>query len=219
MIIWQMIKSFAIFFRSSWQVTYGTWRVLRLPQPIITIFGGSRAQENDEYSHHAYVLARDLASKGFSIVSGGGPGVMKAVGCGAADATTPRGTHTLGIRVHGIDETFKNTCAPIVHVSNFFTRKWLLMRYSAGFIVFPGGIGTVNEFFEVLNELKHKRYGPAPVVLINSTYWQGLLTWFRGEALEHDFVTQDYVKFIVVTDSLEEAVQLVTAKQQPPKDA
>src|SRR5436190_2003119 len=81
------------------------------------------------------------------------------------------------IGVHGVDEEFHNPCAHVIKVSTFFARKWLLIKYSSGFVLFPGGIGTVDELFEVLNAMKLSRLQRVPIILVGKEYWQPLFTW------------------------------------------
>lgn len=215
---WKFIKSSAwLFFdavRSGIEQIHGAYAITKLQQPIVTIFGGMRAKLNDPFAQQAYQMARLLVEHKITVLTGGGPGIMEAANCGAASVAQDKGlkaTDTLGIAVLGVDEDFDNPCSELYKVRHFFVRKNLLIRYSIGFIVFPGGIGTMDELFEVLNLLKHHRIPPLPVVLIGKEYWSPLLAWFNDSALEGGFIKPEYLEFFTVTDDLNVALERVQA--------
>jgi len=135
---------------------------------------------------------------------------MVAANCGAAE-TRKKGekAQTLGIAVSGIDEDFMNPCADTLFVNYFFMRKWLLIRYSVGFIIFPGGVGTMDELFDLLNMMKHHRVPPLPVVLIGVEYWQPLVKWFKESALKGGLIDERLTELFVVTDDIDEAYDLL----------
>ena len=93
--------------------------------------------------------------------------------------------------------------------SYFFLRKWLLIRYSLAFVVFPGGVGTVDELFELLNFMKHDKVPKLPVILIGTNYWQPIIDWLHTRAFKHGFVKQYQLDLITVTDDLDEAFEIV----------
>jgi len=206
-------ESLSIFFHSikvGYQLTNSFFRLSRLPMPIVTVFGGAQADKTGKFTKQAHDLCQKLAKKGVSIITGGGPGIMVAANCGAAE-TRKKGekAQTLGIAVSGIDEDFMNPCADTLFVNYFFMRKWLLIRYSVGFIIFPGGVGTMDELFDLLNMMKHHRVPPLPVVLIGVEYWQPLVKWFKESALKGGLIDERLTELFVVTDDIDEAYDLL----------
>lgn len=211
----ELKRGFFLFFTSLhvwWQRLYGAWQLSKLDQPVVTIFGGTRPHDDDPVIDQARVLAGMLASEGMSIVTGGGPGLMQAANCGAADVY--RKKRTLGIGVKGIDDGFTNACSPVLKVNHLFLRKWLLIRHSIAFIVFPGGISTADELFEVLNLIKHGNIPPLPVILIGREFWQPLIDWLCVSSRNAGFVKDAHCNLFTVTDDLNEVVERVKAVQE-----
>jgi len=198
-----------VFFHSikvGYQLMTSFFRLARLPMPIVTIFGGAKADRTGEFAKKAHDLSQMFAKNGISVITGGGPGIMIAANCGAAELRKKgQKAQTLGIAVSGIDEDFINPCADTLYVNYFFMRKWLLMRYSVGFVVFPGGIGTMDELFDLLNMIKHHRIPPLPVVLVGVAYWQPIVDWFKISALKSGLIDERLTKLFIVTDDLDEA--------------
>ena len=209
----------SIFFHSikvGYQLMASFFRLAHVPAPIVTIFGGAKMDKDDEYMKSAHDFAQRLVQSGISVITGGGPGIMIAANCGAARGTRQRGTRqkkeksrTLGIAVSGIDDDFINPCADVLHVDYFFMRKWLLIRYSVGFVVFPGGIGTMDELFDLLNMIKHGRIPHLPIVLIGVQYWEPIVRWFHDSALKNELIDERLTKLFVVTDSIDEAFDII----------
>lgn len=193
---------------SSWSFFKGLHAISKLHTPLITVFGGKVALEEKEnnYEKKTYDLAQKFVEHGFSVLTGGGPGIMKAANCGAASINKKR---TLGITVHDIDKGYKNPCAPVVEVSDFFVRKWLLMRYSCGFIVFPGGVGTAEELFELLNRMKYGKVVAFPVVLVGVNYWRPLVDWYKNEGLKYGIIPARCADFLSITDDIDEAFKIL----------
>jgi uncharacterized protein (TIGR00730 family) len=196
----------------SHELMMGFFRLARMPMPMVTFFGGAKADNSGHCVQQAHDLAERFVQHGVSILTGGGPGIMVAASCGAAQGQ-PHGkkARTLGITVAGVDEHVINPCADTLRVSHFFIRKWLLIRYSIGYVVFPGGVGTIDELFDLLNLLKHHKVPPFPVVLIGTAYWQPIITWFYDLAIREDLLNEDLVKLFVVTDSIDEAYEIIYA--------
>src|SRR5207249_2543618 len=129
-------------FKTGMQLIRGIYHISRLAEPIITIFGGKFAQEESIYTRKAYELSMLCAEQGISVITGGGPGLMKAANCGVAETIMQKNKskYTLGIGIKSVDVDFKNKCAFVFRVDYFFIRKILLINYSSGFVIFPGGI-------------------------------------------------------------------------------
>lgn len=207
----ESIRMSYVFGRSMLQFMRGIYLLSRLPQPIVAIFGGSRAGQDNEWSKQAYQLAYMFAQHGISVITGGGPGIMEAANCGAERAQEKE-THygkTLGIGLRDIDVNFDNPCASVLRVSNFFLRKWFLIRYSIAFVVFPGGIGTADEIFEVFNLLKHGKIKPCPFIFVGSSYWQPLINWYTNSGLKEDFIAPELASLFVVNDNIDEVFRIV----------
>lgn len=193
-----------------YELMAGFFRLARMPMPIVTFFGGAKADSSGTCVQQAHDLAERFVKSGVSVLTGGGPGIMVAASCGAAEGSKPgKKGRTLGITVAGVDEEFVNPCADTLRVSYFFMRKWLLIRYSVGYVVFPGGVGTMDELFDLLNMLKHNKIPPFPVVLIGVDYWQPVITWFYNFAFKEGLIDESLAKLFVVTDSIDEAYEII----------
>ncbi len=188
-----------------WMV--GSWKLLHLQQPIVTVFGGKRLEPDSVYEQLAFTMGEKLAREGISVVTGGGPGVMRAANCGAAKGA-PHKSRSMGIGVRGLNiEEPKNACVQQYLQTDYFpVRKHFLTYYSSAFIIFPGGFGTLDELFEMLVLMQTKKRSIVPVVLIGKEYWQPLLTWI-GFAVDAGFVPQGHAAFIELTDDLDHALQ------------
>jgi hypothetical protein len=204
----EAVYAWWIAFKSGLQIAYGVYRFSRLSHPIISIFGGRWAYEEGKYSDLAHDLAVQCARAGMSVITGGGPGIMEAANCGAYEGAKDKKRATLGIGVKGVDADFVNSCASVLFVENFFARKWLLTRYSHGFVLFPGGVGTMNELFEVLDLIKLRRMKRVPVILIGSSFWKDLLDWYQ-HAYEHEFIQLPLASAFIITDDIDEALRVL----------
>lgn len=197
--------------RTALSLIRGIFVLSRLRMPMVTVFGGTRMHENSSYAREACYFAHLLVKNGFSVLTGGGPGIMEAANCGAASVYKDRPKKrnvTLGVGVQGIDDTFINQCAPVLKAWSFFVRKWLLSRYSIGFFFFPGGIGTVDELFEILNLVKHGRLTRYPVILIGKAYWQQLGEWF-DKAVKDNLVAPHLADVFIICDTADEALDIM----------
>lgn len=196
-----------------WQVVYGMYRITRLPTPSVTIFGGSRLPQDSMYARQAGELAGKLAKAGLAVLTGGGPGIMEAANCGVVSAlggAEHAQQFSMGIGITGMrDETGINPCVgEHVLLDYFFARKWLLLNYSIGFVVFPGGLGTMDELSDLLNLMTTQRRSMAPLILIGSEFWKPYLLWL-DHARSQRLISHDYEPDILVTDSIDEAVVLL----------
>lgn len=192
LLFWQYIKA-------GWQVMKTAY-VIRttLRKSVVTIFGSAQLAQDSFYSQQAYELAKKLTNRGYSILTGGGPGIMNAANCGASSVGA-QAPATLGIGVDGIDEGFTSGCGRSINVSQFFGRQWLLMRYSCAFVFFPGGIGTLDEFFELLTACKHNYVKRLPIILVGTQFWQPIVDWY-AKALADGYIIKDNGQLFYVTD-------------------
>lgn len=204
---------FELVFRAlhiAWEWFYGCLRLNRIKKPIISIFGGHGLIQDSSQGKEAYAVAKQLVDKGFFVITGGGPGAMEAAHCGALEGGVAQNNgDSLGIGVRGVDEKFETQCFRHIIITNFFfVRKWLLTHFSKGVIIFPGGYGTADELFEVLNLLKLKRLPPMPVVLVGKNYWQPLVSWIDG-AIDKGLIKQGQEQLFIVVDTADEIMQAI----------
>jgi hypothetical protein len=200
-----------------------TWRVFRIMGEFVegfdelatltrgvSIFGSARTRVDDPDYLAAQETAALLARAGFAVVTGGGPGVMEAANRGAFEA----GGLSIGCN---IELPFEQGSNPYLtkglKFKYFFVRKMMFVKYSLGFIIFPGGFGTLDELFEALTLIQTKKIRNFPVVLFGSAYWEGLLNWIRDFALTQGKVTEQDLKLLHVTDSPTEVVQIIVNSQ------
>ncbi len=210
--LWEWLKIQLIFHRGSWQLMYGVYRLFSLKGPRISVLGGRCAQAEGEYARLASTFSFLCVRKGYAILTGGGAGIMEAANCGASQALADkkdRNKKTIGIGLKGIDSGYVNPCADVVMVNTYFVREWLLLRYSSGFVVFPGGLGTVDEFFSLINLIKLKKLPPCPIVLVDKKYWEDIFNWCK-KGFEKRFIVEDIDYYFTVADSAEEAYEIIS---------
>lgn len=206
--LWAGILLACRLMHSSYQILYGFWRLSRLPQPIVSIFGGARMALNTTYALKAQELSRVLTENNISVVTGGGGGIMEAANCGAIESKKGKGG-SIGIYVKGMPE-MRNLCAhEHLEVSYFFARKWLMTHYSVSFVCFPGGFGTIDELGEVLTLIQTKKLAPVPIILVGKEYWLPFMNWLKAEAFNHGLVSNDDLTLFVITDEVSEVVNII----------
>ena len=179
-----------------------------MDRPGVTIFGSARIASESPLYVRAREAGRRFAEAGFAVVTGGGPGVMEAANRGAQEA----GGLSIGFNIELPHEQQSN---PYVDVSltfrHFYTRKTMLVKASEGFVLFPGGFGTLDELFEALTLIQTGKVLHFPVVLIDRDYWGELLEWMRGELLADGMISAEDVSLLAATDDIDEAVATVVA--------
>lgn len=206
---WVLLNSLL---KTVYQLMYGVWKISRLPQPVVTIFGGSLVKIDNRYAIFTHDLMHRLAEVGISVINGGGPGIMQASSCSYTDLHVQSMTsRTLSITFRKLmDQEHLNKCAKEYMVMEyFFARKWLMINFSIAFAIFPGGFGTLNELFEVLVLIKTESLPGTPVVLIGKDYWQPLLDWLKTHSIKEGLITAIDLNLIKVTDDLQEAFCLI----------
>ena len=199
-LFWRLLKV-------QFQILYGAWKILKLPKPIVSIFGSARMQLDDQYAHKAHDLAQKFAEENISVLTGGGPGIMEAASC--AIAPIKGKGRTIGIGVKDLGEGLNPCSHESFELSYFFARKWLLTRYSVGFLVFPGGFGTLDELAEVLTLIQTKKMKPVPIVLIGIEYWDDFMAWVKKETLVHKLIAPEDLQLLTLTDDLDEAFSII----------
>jgi uncharacterized protein (TIGR00730 family) len=200
------------FLRVFFQIMYGAWRVSKLAHPIVSIFGSAKIAQTDKYAREANEVASLLGAAGVSVLTGGGPGIMEAANCGAIKPKRKEAVKSIGIRVRGLNEPQSICVEEYFELDYFFARKWLLTQYSSGFIVFPGGFGTLDELSEVLTLIQTKQMKKVPIVLVGKDYWRPFMQWITEEALPRGLVRPEHVKLFSITDDPYKAFCFVRGK-------
>jgi len=205
--IWQCMKVGAHLGREVLQILHGVYQIAKLPGPCISIFGGSRLAQDTRYAQQARILADMLADNNITVLTGGGPGIMEAANCGASSHRGPFPLRTMSFGISGIPwEKAPNRCATDALVFDyFFSRKWLLINYSIGFCVFPGGLGTMDELSDLLNLMITQKLTHFPVVLIGTEFWQPYREWVAG-ARKLGLVPPNIEPPVLVTDDMTQAI-------------
>ena len=175
--------------------------------PAVSIFGSARAKPRDKYYKLAKQTASELAKAGFAIITGGGGGIMEAANKGAAQA----GGQSIGLNIELPMEQVPNDYQNLsLHFRYFFVRKVMFLKYAHGFIVFPGGFGTMDEFFESLVLIQTLKQASFPVILMVSNYWEGLTEWMKQKMLEeHGFIAPDDLNVFTVVDDPHAAAEII----------
>ena len=200
-----------------------TWRVFRIMGEFVegfdelatltrgvSIFGSARTRVDDPYYKAAQETAAQLVRAGYAVITGGGPGIMEAANRGAFEAK--------GLSIGcNIELPFEQNSNPYLtkglKFKYFFVRKMMFVKYSLGFIIFPGGFGTLDELFEALTLIQTKKIRNFPVILFGKDYWEGLLMWIRDHALKEGKVTEQDLQMLPVTDSPAEVVRIIVESQ------
>ena len=174
--------------------------------PAVSIFGSARTKEDDPVYKHARDIAGAFCNAGFSVITGGGGGVMEAANRGASDAEG----NSVGLNIKLPFEQKPNEYANIqVEFNYFFIRKVMFMKYASAYIGLPGGFGTLDEIFEVMTLIQTQRIKPFPVILAGSDYWSGLLDWIKEQLLGRGMISPGDMDIVQVIDDPEEMVKAV----------
>jgi len=201
-------RAIGMSFKCLWGFLRGFIALTRISCPIVTIFGGKGTSQDSEIAKNVYQFARLLVKNNISVLTGGGPGIMVAANCGAASVESKK-QMTLGIGIREVDADFVNPCTKVIATPYFFVRQWLLIRYSQAFIVFPGGIGTVDELFETLNLMKVDKIPKLPIILVGKDYWQPLVDWYYKKGIAQGFIPEHAKDLIVLVDDINHAFEIV----------
>jgi uncharacterized protein (TIGR00730 family) len=173
--------------------------------PCVTVFGSARAKPNSKYYRLTEQIAYLLTSKGFGIISGGGPGIMEAANKGAHFS---RGK-SVGLNIELPMEQEHNPFIDpdkLITFEFFFVRKVMFMKYSQGYIVMPGGFGTLDEMFEAITLIQTHKMVKFPIVLVGKDYWQGLVDWLNHKLVDEGNIVPEDMNIFTLVDTAEEAV-------------
>lgn len=175
-------------------------------EPAVTIYGSARLKPDDKLFGQAEEIARRLGEMGFSIITGGGPGVMEAANKGAREA----GVLSIGLNIVLPAEQLCNVYAnKTITFNHFFVRKVMLVKYATAFVIMPGGLGTLDELTEVLTLMQTRKIKPFPVILFSSHFWQGFLEWLRHEVLSRAYIDEDDLHLLRICDEPAEVAEAV----------
>jgi uncharacterized protein (TIGR00730 family) len=176
--------------------------------PAVSIFGSARAEPDEPYYELARKTAYEIAKADFAVITGGGGGIMEAANKGAAEA----GGKSIGLNIELPMEQIPNEYQNIsLNFKYFFCRKVMFLKYAHGFIVFPGGFGTMDEFFESLVLIQTLKQASFPVILMGSEFWGGLIDWMEQKMLkDHGYIAPEDMDVYTVLDDPQAAVKIIT---------
>ena len=198
-----------------------TWRVFRIMGefvegfevmsrigPCVSVFGSARTQPGTPYYELGVAVGRALVERGYGVITGGGPGIMEAANKGAQEA----GGVSAGLNIALPHEQGGNPYVDpdkSIDFDFFFARKTMFVKYAMGFVVLPGGFGTLDELFESLTLIQTQKTTQFPVILMGSTFWSGLLDWIRGALIEAGNISAEDPDLLWVTDDPHEAATII----------
>lgn len=177
--------------------------------PCVSIFGSARTKPDSIYYKQAEEIARKLVKHGYGVITGGGPGIMEAGNKGAYEAKGK----SVGLNIELPFEQFNNVYIDrdkLINFDYFFVRKVMFMKYAQGFIVMPGGMGTLDELFEAITLIQTKKIGRFPLVLVGTDYWKGLFTWIKDVMLgKENNINKEDLDLVNIVDTADEAVKVI----------
>ncbi|HOX78531.1 MAG TPA: TIGR00730 family Rossman fold protein [Bacteroidales bacterium] len=207
----------------SWQEvkTYDSWKVFKIISefvegfeklgrigPCVSIFGSARCKPGSSDYKKAEEIAYLLTKRGFGIITGGGPGIMEAGNKGAHFA----GGKSVGLNINLPFEQMPNPFIDpdkLIDFDHFFVRKVMFMKYAQGYIVLPGGFGTLDEMFEAITLVQTQKAISFPIVLVDKKFWQGLITWIEEKLVAEEKISPDDMDIFQLVDTAEEAVKVI----------
>lgn len=198
--------------RESWKVfqvmaefVEGYERLVHIP-PSVSIFGSARLETNHKWYKLAQSTARELSQAGFSVVTGGGPGVMEAANKGAKEGKS----WSIGLNIVLPNEETANEYQDIsIRFRHFFTRKVMFVKYASAYVVLPGGFGTLDELAEILALIQTGKTRRIPVVLLVKSFWEGLLAWFKETLVDEHMIDLEDLDLYHIVETPEEAVACI----------
>lgn len=176
--------------------------------PCISIFGSARVKPESEHYQLTVEIASKLSKEGFGVISGGGPGVMEAANKGAKQA----GGKSVGLN---IDLPFEQDSNPYIDTDKlitfryFFIRKLMFVKYAQGFVLMPGGFGTMDELFEIITLVQTDKVDDIPIILVGKEYWSGLIDWIKSQLLKGKFISEGDLDLIKIVDTSDEVIKFI----------
>jgi uncharacterized protein (TIGR00730 family) len=178
----------------------------KIDRPAVSVFGSARIREDTDEYQAARTVGRRFAEAGWAVITGGGPGVMEAANRGAKEG----GGLSVGFNIELPHEQGSNGYLDISYTfKHFYARKVCFVKPAEGFVIFPGGFGTLDELFEALTLIQTGKAQNFPVVLIDTDYWGEMIDWIKGEMLPDGMISPEDLDLLLVTDDLDEAVRTV----------
>ena len=198
--------------RESWKIfqimaefVEGFERLARI-KPSVSIFGSARTPSDSPDYLLAEDIARALSNAGFSVVSGGGPGIMEAANKGAQQGCSP----SIGLNIQLPNEQFGNPYQDIsLSFRHFFSRKVMFVKYAAAYVVLPGGFGTLDELAEILTLVQTGKTRRIPIILVNRPFWEGLIEWFKSTLIKEKTISPEDLDLFQVLDTPQEVVDAI----------
>ncbi len=196
-----------------------TWRIFKILaelvegfenltdiEPAVSIFGSSRVKEDHKDYQKARKLSSKIAKEGITVLTGGGPGIMEAANRGAAEA----GGLSVGLNIELPFEQKPNPYASrTISFNYFFVRKLMLVKYASAFVIFPGGFGTFDEFFEAITLIQTRKILPFPMILVDSEYWNGLFEWIKDKVAGCGYISPEDLNLLEIIDEPDEIVDVI----------
>ena len=175
-------------------------------RPAVSIFGSARTSPDHPYYALTEEIARLLSDAGFSIISGGGPGIMEAANKGAFAGKSP----SIGVNIQLPNEQSGNGFQDIsLNFRHFFSRKVMFVKYAAAYVVMPGGFGTLDELAEILTLVQTGKTRRIPIILVGTDYWSGLIDWFKARLLQQGMIDEPDLSLFSVLDKPQDVVQAI----------
>ena len=198
--------------RESWKIfqimgefVEGFERLARA-RPSVSIFGSARTEKDNPYYALTEEIAHKLSDAGFSIVSGGGPGIMEAANKGAQQGKSP----SIGVNIQLPHEQRSNDYQDIsVYFRHFFSRKVMFVKYASAYVVMPGGFGTLDELAEILTLVQTGKTRKIPIILVHSPFWDGLLEWFKQTLVKEGTINPNDIDLMTVADDADAVVEQI----------
>ncbi len=205
-----------------------TWRIFRILSefvegfeelsdigPAVSIFGSARTSPRNKYYKQTVELSRLLSENGYTIITGGGPGIMEAANRGAAD----NGGTSVGLNIELPMEQKPNKYQNLeLNFRYFFARKVMFVKYAMGYVCMPGGFGTLDEFFEALTLIQTHKIYPFPLILFGGEYWAPLRDFMENSMLKNNAITEEDLKLIQVTNDQDEVLDIINKHRDWKKD-
>ncbi len=205
-------------------VSKATWRIFRIMaefvdafenlkdiEPAVTIWGSARAKPGSPHYKMTEDTAKAISKAGFSIITGGGPGLMEAANKGAKSGKGK----SVGLNIQLPMEQAPNPYLDLsLDFKYFFVRKVMFVKHACAFVITPGGFGTMDEFFEALTLVQTEKFEPFPVILMGKKFWSGLIGWMREQVLEHGYIDKKDLDIFTITDDPDEVVKIIKKAQR-----
>lgn len=174
--------------------------------PSVSIFGSSNFTPDNPYYRLTEEISRNLSDAGYSIVTGGGQGIMKAANKGAYAGKS----ESIGLNIKLPKEQQANIYQDIsLHFKHFFVRKVMLVKYASAYIILPGGFGTLDELSEIITLVQTKKTQKVPIILVGTSFWEGLITWFKNTLVTNNAINSEDLNLITIVDKPSEVMQTI----------